>query len=582
VIEANPEKCPAVIIHTDDLGLSLGFNEGILESACQGLLTSTSIRVNGTAYKDAVERIVPRIGHVAVGLHLNIVEGRSTRFSIGPREHLCQPNGNYRLGFGSLWRLRNNKQLLHEIELDFRDQIERSMRDLRHIDHLNSHQHSHAIPRIFDLTCRLAVEYKIRAVRLPREPFYWAGPAWRHFRSWYALNVLKWGCLNWMARSNKKTADRWGISTPDAFIGILYTGHMTADTILDGVRRASSRGYSIEVLLHPAKTLGRTDEVFINASVRNYVINPERRRELNTLIDPRLASAVQERKWRLCTMTGVVHRSEGPASERMVIDRPLRAMVVFDETPYYQPAYLQRLLSECPDVQVAAAAIVKLPHGGKLQKYLLANWRELGVVQVLKLGLKTWRLRLIDFLPRSIRGNSAGSSHRVARDHCIPYQVVDRVNTAEFKSWVKELDLDLIISSNSCIFDEELINLPKVACINRHSALLPSLGGILPVFRAIQFGHSHTGVSVHYMVREIDAGRVLSRKAVPIYSGDTLDTLYKLCFVMSFEATAEAIAKLRADSRANPLDNTGIVPSYFSFPNATDWAQFRQRRIPFI
>ena len=212
-----------IVLHADDLGLSLGFNEGILASATHGLLTSTCIRVNGTAYRDAIDRVIPSMPHVAVGLHLNIVEGRSTREHIGANETLCAPDGTYRLGFFSLLRHSRNPSFLAEVEADFRDQIERARKDLA-IDHLNSHQHSHAIPAIFELTCRLAVEYGIPFVRLPRERLYAAGPFWRHLRKWYALNFIKSIVLNAMAIRNAGTAARYSVQTPHAFVGILYTG----------------------------------------------------------------------------------------------------------------------------------------------------------------------------------------------------------------------------------------------------------------------------------------------------------------------------------------------------------------------
>ncbi len=53
-----------IIFHADDLGLSDGFNDGILEAAIDGQLTSTCVRVNGAAYQDAVSRIIPQMPHV--------------------------------------------------------------------------------------------------------------------------------------------------------------------------------------------------------------------------------------------------------------------------------------------------------------------------------------------------------------------------------------------------------------------------------------------------------------------------------------------------------------------------------------
>ena len=572
---------PKVTLSADDLGLSLGFNDGILEAARDGLLTSTCIRTNGTAYDDAVTRVVPALRRhgVGIGLHLNIVEGRSTRSGIACGK-LCDADGRYRLGFAGLWLNSGNAELLREIETDFRDQIERALADFGEIEHLNSRRHTHAIPAIFGLTCRLAAEYRIAQVRLVQEPFYYAGPFWRHLRPWYAANSVKRLLLNWTARKNRRTARQWGVKVADGFVGVLYAGHMQIDTVLQGVRSAERRGRStVEVLLHPARILGRADEVFLNSNVRDYVIDHERHAELETLTSPELAAAARRAGWTLQTLSGApIVR---PAAKPKLPTPPrVRAVAVLDETPFYQPAWFQRLLGS-PLLDVVATAIVKLPKGGLLQSYLLANWRKLGLAQLARLAAKSVLLRILDRLPRAVRGDFTASCTRLAREFGVPHRTVQKVNTDEFRSWVKRFEPDLIISSNSLVFGEDLLRIPKLGCINRHSALLPSLGGVLPVFRAVQFGHAHTGVSVHRMVRAVDRGEVLSRKYVPIFPDDTLDRLYRLCFTLSDVATEEAVTRLR-DENAAPLQDAAPEPSYYSFPAAADWEEFHKRGIPFI
>jgi predicted glycoside hydrolase/deacetylase ChbG (UPF0249 family)/folate-dependent phosphoribosylglycinamide formyltransferase PurN len=575
-------SAPKVIFHADDLGLSLGFNEGILDAALNGLLTSTCIRVNGAAYADAIARVVPALRRhgVGIGLHLNIVEGKSSKRSVAGAK-LCDSDGRYRLGFAKLWLHSRDRELLGEIEADFREQIERALADLGNIEHLNSHQHSHAVPAIFDLTCRLALEYGIPHVRLTRERFYVAGPFWRHLRPWYAANLVKWLVLNWTAMQNRRNARRRGVQIADGFVGVLYTGHMRTETVLRGVARAARyAGATVEVLLHPARILGRADEIFLDSGVRDYVIEHERHAELDTLTGPQLDRAVRHAGWTLQTMSGtpVVRPAQKPRPQPAA---RLRTIVVLDETPFYQPGWFQRLLG-CPLLDVVAVAIVKLPNGGLLQSYLLANWRRLGVRPLLRLGCKSVWLRVLDRLPRFIRGDFTGSCARVAEEFRIPHRTVQKVNTDEFRSWVKAFDPDLIVSSNSLVFGEDLLRIPKLGCINRHSALLPSLGGVLPVFRAIQFRHSHTGVSVHRMVRALDKGEVLSRKYIPIFPDDSLDRLYQLCFTMSYEATVEAVTRLRDGSDAALGDDAALEPSYYSFPTPADWREFNARGIPFI
>ena len=297
---------PRIILNADDLGLSLDLNEGVRQAAKNGCLTSACIRVNGAAYREAVTSVVPDIPHIGIGLHLNIVEGKSTRRNIGGNEILCESDGSYRLRFLGLRANCGDKRLMAEIRDDFRDQIEIALADLGSIDHLNSHQHSHGISEIFEIVCQLAAEYEIPYVRLPRERFYLAPPYLLNLRSWFILNNFKWIVLNRTAKRNSAIARQYDIRVPDWFVGILYTGHMNVASVIDGIRKAADQGGVIEVLLHPAKTVAGPDDRFLSEQVRKFVCNPYRQQELDSLLSPELKTSIETEDWELSSFSDLV------------------------------------------------------------------------------------------------------------------------------------------------------------------------------------------------------------------------------------------------------------------------------------
>src|SRR3989442_3410219 len=63
-----------LIVTADDFGLTEKVNQGIVESHCRGIVTSTSLMANGGAFEDAVARVrqAPRLG---IGAHLNLTQG---------------------------------------------------------------------------------------------------------------------------------------------------------------------------------------------------------------------------------------------------------------------------------------------------------------------------------------------------------------------------------------------------------------------------------------------------------------------------------------------------------------------------
>jgi predicted glycoside hydrolase/deacetylase ChbG (UPF0249 family) len=286
-----------LVVHADDLGLSRSFNAGIFTAATRGALTSTCVRVNGAAYDEAVAETAARCPGLGVGIHLNIVEGRTTRRHVPRSSPLCTPDGRYRASFPALLLMQQNQALLSEVEVDYRVQIERALADFPHADHLNSHQHSHAVPAIFELVCRLAVEYAIPCVRLPREPFHRAGPWTAHARPWYAANMVKFALLNRLAQQNERAVQAHGLWSNEWMIGIAYTGFMTSETLHAGLGAVPAGAGIVEVLLHPCAPVSGPPERHLDESVRRYAEHPARARELDTLLDAELPEQLCDSGW---------------------------------------------------------------------------------------------------------------------------------------------------------------------------------------------------------------------------------------------------------------------------------------------
>jgi phosphoribosylglycinamide formyltransferase 1 len=65
------------------------------------------------------------------------------------------------------------------------------------------------------------------------------------------------------------------------------------------------------------------------------------------------------------------------------------------------------------------------------------------------------------------------------------------------------------------------------AVINVHPSLLPEFRGLDAIGRAIEAGAGVTGVTVHLMVEEVDAGPVIRQETVPVLPGDTEERLHE-------------------------------------------------------
>jgi phosphoribosylglycinamide formyltransferase-1 len=80
------------------------------------------------------------------------------------------------------------------------------------------------------------------------------------------------------------------------------------------------------------------------------------------------------------------------------------------------------------------------------------------------------------------------------------------------------------------------------AVLNVHPSLLPEFRGLRAVERALEAGVEETGVTVHFMVEEVDAGPMIQQEAVPILPGDTEETLLERLHPVEHRLLARAVA----------------------------------------
>lgn len=239
------------ILNADDFGLTEYHNKAVSEGYKAGILTSASLCVNTEAFYEAANEIIPKCSGLGIGIHLNIMEGRC----LTPCHLLTDNHKYFNRGYLYLVKNQNKKEFLNQIEDEFRAQIEKCLKYVEKVDHIDSHVHTHAIPTIFDITCKLAKEYNIKYIRTQYEKTYII-PS-KFLNSKFFINLIKIRLLQHYTNRNKKTVEFYGLNTNDCIIGIGYTGMMDAEAILEGLKAAENSQIT-EALIHPCKYNDKT------------------------------------------------------------------------------------------------------------------------------------------------------------------------------------------------------------------------------------------------------------------------------------------------------------------------------------
>ncbi len=99
----------------------------------------------------------------------------------------------------------------------------------------------------------------------------------------------------------------------------------------------------------------------------------------------------------------------------------------------------------------------------------------------------------------------------------IPLYQPEKVSDPDFFPTLERLEPDVfVVVAYGEIIKQKLIDLPKLACINVHTSLLPKYRGAAPIQRAIMNGEEVSGVTLMHMVKKMDAGDIIVQKSVPI------------------------------------------------------------------
>jgi predicted glycoside hydrolase/deacetylase ChbG (UPF0249 family) len=218
-----------LVVNADDLGLTVGVNDGIFDAHASGILTSASLMATAPATANAIRRARSH-STLGIGVHLTLVDG-TPMLPPDRIPTLVQGDGRFHLS----WRPFIVACLLGRISMD---DVERELRaQIEYVTaqgitptHLDSHKHVHLFPPVFEVVVRLAHTFQIPVVRVPKE------------RTLADLPLFD------MARRAYYLAESRGISTP-WFVGRAMTGVMTADALAKALRRLPA-GHT-ELMVHP-------------------------------------------------------------------------------------------------------------------------------------------------------------------------------------------------------------------------------------------------------------------------------------------------------------------------------------------
>jgi hopanoid biosynthesis associated protein HpnK len=273
-----------LIVNGDDFGASAQTNAGILRCHRDGILTSTSLMVAEPAREEAAA-IAQEYPELDVGLHLVMCQGRSVLDSaqlaglVDTRAAFTDSpvNAGMRYFF--------NRRLRQKLVDECRAQIETHLRLIGYLNHINGHLNIHVHPVILDILVRLAVEYRVPCLRLPREPVL---TTIRLSSDNAPRKLMESVIFRSLSARARRMMVRHGIRSGDWLFGLHQSGNMT-ERYLHGLIARLPDNRVTELYFHPATGTGMQPP------------NPGAQREVDLLTSPHLRDLLARHDIRLTT-----------------------------------------------------------------------------------------------------------------------------------------------------------------------------------------------------------------------------------------------------------------------------------------
>jgi len=139
-------------------------------------------------------------------------------------------------------------------------------------------------------------------------------------------------------------------------------------------------------------------------------------------------------------------------------------------------------------------------------------------------------------------------------------------NSREFIQNARQLNVDLIVvAAFSRILKNALLEVPRVACINVHPSLLPRYRGPEPFYWVLANSEKKTGVTVHHMSEQIDAGDIILQRDFDIQPNDDVSALTERCSELGAVSLCDAVQALMTGT-SQRVPQVSTDGSYYSFP----------------
>ena len=144
----------------------------------------------------------------------------------------------------------------------------------------------------------------------------------------------------------------------------------------------------------------------------------------------------------------------------------------------------------------------------------------------------------------------------------------------EFISQIKDMNPDVIcVVAYGKILPKEILDIPKLGCINVHGSLLPKYRGAAPIQWAVLNGDKKTGITTMYMDVGMDTGDMILKQEVEIGENETTGELWDRLSKIGGELLVETLKQIENGTapREKQGEDFSVAPMLNKEMAKIDW-----------
>lgn len=255
----------------------------------------------------------------------------------------------------------------------------------------------------------------------------------------------------------------------------------------------------------------------------------------------------------------------------------MRIVFVTQDDPFYIGRLFRVVLENCDGIIDPQCAVICRTMGKSPRKLARQLYEFYGPIDSARMAFRYCATKVLAASIGSVSSRWPVSLKQVFRKHGIETIPCRNVNSTSLLEQLRKMDPELIVSvAAPQVFKRPLLELPRLGCLNIHTARLPQYRGMMPNFWVMYSNEKSSAITVHTMDTEIDGGKIILQREFQIRPGESLDQLIKRTKVLGADCLLAALRRIAAHGVVG-VEPPNVEPSYFSFPTKEHVKRFRQQ-----